>query len=74
VREGRLPLSIRIPEGLAVIVDAHIPALEKFLEAAAAIDPQIYMVIGPLSSRYETAGGSSAHCGDPGLPPRRLFS
>ena len=43
---NELSLAIRTPEGLAVIVGCSHPGVEKILEAAAKIDPQLYIVTG----------------------------
>jgi 7,8-dihydropterin-6-yl-methyl-4-(beta-D-ribofuranosyl)aminobenzene 5'-phosphate synthase len=43
---NELSLAIRTPEGLAVVVGCSHPGVEKILEAAAKIDPQLYTVTG----------------------------
>jgi 7,8-dihydropterin-6-yl-methyl-4-(beta-D-ribofuranosyl)aminobenzene 5'-phosphate synthase len=43
---NELSLAIRTPEGLAVVVGCSHPGVEKILEFAAKIDPQLYMVTG----------------------------
>jgi 7,8-dihydropterin-6-yl-methyl-4-(beta-D-ribofuranosyl)aminobenzene 5'-phosphate synthase len=43
---NELSLAIRTPEGLAVVVGCSHPGVEKILEAAAKIDPQLYIVTG----------------------------
>lgn len=43
---NELSLAIRTPEGLAVIVGCSHPGVEKILESAAKIDPQLYTVTG----------------------------
>lgn len=39
-------LAVRTPKGLAVVVGCSHPGVEKILEEAARIDPQLYMVTG----------------------------
>ena len=39
-------LAIRTPKGLAVVVGCSHPGVEKILEEAARIDPQLYTVTG----------------------------
>jgi 7,8-dihydropterin-6-yl-methyl-4-(beta-D-ribofuranosyl)aminobenzene 5'-phosphate synthase len=43
---NELSLAIKTPEGLAVIVGCSHPGVEKILESAAKIDPQLYTVTG----------------------------
>lgn len=43
---NELSLAIRTPEGLAVIVGCSHPGVEKIMEAATKIDPQLYTVTG----------------------------
>jgi 7,8-dihydropterin-6-yl-methyl-4-(beta-D-ribofuranosyl)aminobenzene 5'-phosphate synthase len=43
---NELSLAIRTPAGLAVVVGCSHPGVEKILEAAAKIDPQLYTVAG----------------------------
>ena len=43
---NEVSLAIRTPEGLAVVVGCSHPGVEKILENAAAIDPQLYTVTG----------------------------
>lgn len=43
---NELSLAIRTPQGLAVVVGCSHPGVEKILEAAAKIDPQLYSVTG----------------------------
>ena len=43
---NEVSLAIRTPEGLAVVVGCSHPGVEKILENATAIDPQLYTVTG----------------------------
>jgi len=43
---NELSLAIRTPDGLAVVVGCSHPGVEKILEAATKIDPQLYTVTG----------------------------
>lgn len=43
---NELSLAIRTPQGLAVVVGCSHPGVEKILEQAATIDPNIYTVTG----------------------------
>jgi 7,8-dihydropterin-6-yl-methyl-4-(beta-D-ribofuranosyl)aminobenzene 5'-phosphate synthase len=43
---NELSLAVRTPEGLAVIVGCSHPGVENILAAAAAIEPDLYMVMG----------------------------
>jgi 7,8-dihydropterin-6-yl-methyl-4-(beta-D-ribofuranosyl)aminobenzene 5'-phosphate synthase len=43
---NELSLAIRTPKGLAVVVGCSHPGVEKILEGAAKIDPNIYTVTG----------------------------
>jgi len=43
---NELSLAIRTPEGLAVVVGCSHPGVEKILEVATRIDPQLYTVTG----------------------------
>jgi 7,8-dihydropterin-6-yl-methyl-4-(beta-D-ribofuranosyl)aminobenzene 5'-phosphate synthase len=43
---NELSLAVRTPQGLAVVVGCSHPGVEKILEAAAKIDPQLYTVTG----------------------------
>ena len=43
---NELSLAIRTPEGLAVVVGCSHPGVEKILEAASKIDPNLYTVTG----------------------------
>ncbi|HEY0683792.1 MAG TPA: MBL fold metallo-hydrolase [Steroidobacter sp.] len=46
VEMNELSLAIRTPRGLAVVVGCSHPGVEKILEHAARIDPQLYTVTG----------------------------
>lgn len=43
---NELSLAVRTPKGLAVIVGCSHPGVENILAAAAAIEPDLYMVMG----------------------------
>ena len=43
---NEVSLAIKTPEGLAVVVGCSHPGVEKILEAATSIDPQLYTVTG----------------------------
>lgn len=46
VEMNEVSLALRTPKGLAVVVGCSHPGVEKILEQAATIDPQLYTVVG----------------------------
>ena len=54
---NELSLAVRTPKGLSVVVGCSHPGVERILDEAAKIDPQLYMVTGGfhlvLTSREE---------------------
>ena len=45
---NELTLAINTPKGLAVMVGCSHPGIEKILEVATSINPQVYTILGPL--------------------------